>query len=171
MLHTDSDRSLPTVPSQLERISSERHRSGKPNRKSTVHAQATIVLEINPLEVAWIYALMSIAHYDAILACWDAKYTYWAMRPFQLDPKLVTLFPAPNHPSYPAAHGCASSAIAGVEEALFPAEAQYIHDKADEAGWSRLWAGIHFRSDIEVGLKLGRTVAKAVIERAELNNQ
>lgn len=128
-------------------------------------------LDTNPPAVARIYALMSIAHYDAILACWDAKYTYWAMRPFQLDPKLVTLFPTPNHPSYPAAHGCASSAIAGVEEALFPAEAQYIHDKADEAGWSRLWGGIHFRSDIETGLTLGRSVAKMVIERAKLNGQ
>lgn len=128
-------------------------------------------LDANPPAVARIYALMSIAHYDAILACWDAKYTYWAMRPFQLDPKLVTPFPTPNHPSYPAAHGCASSAIAGVEEALFPAEAQYIHDKADEAGWSRLWAGIHFRSDIEAGLKLGRSVATLVIERAKLGDQ
>ena len=51
-------------------------------------------------------------------------------------------------------------------EGLFPAEAQYIHDKADEAGMSRMWAGIHFRSDIETGLKLGRNVAQLVIEHA-----
>jgi hypothetical protein len=29
------------------------------------------------------------------------------------------------------------------------------------------WAGIHFRSDIDTGLALGRAVAKLVIERAE----
>ena len=39
------------------------------------------------------------------VACWDAKYAYWAIRPFQLDPDVKTLFPTPNHPSYPAAHG------------------------------------------------------------------
>jgi membrane-associated phospholipid phosphatase len=34
-----------------------------------------------------------------------------------------------------------------------------------EAGQSRLWAGIHFRSDIETGLALGRGVTKLVINR------
>jgi hypothetical protein len=61
----------------------------------------------------------------------------------------------------------ALQAIASVEGALFPAEAQFITDKADEAGMSRLWAGIHFRSDIETGLKLGRSVAQAVLEYAK----
>ena len=32
---------------------------------------------------------------------------------------------------------------------------------------SRLWAGIHFRSDIEAGLGVGRAVAQKVIERAK----
>ncbi len=32
---------------------------------------------------------------------------------------------------------------------------------------SRMWAGIHYRSDIEAGLKLGRQVADLVIERAK----
>lgn len=123
-------------------------------------------LDSNPPQAARIYALLSVAHYDALTACFDAKYTYWAMRPFMYDKNFVTLFPTPNHPSYPAAHGCASGAIAGVEEALFPAEAQSIHAKADEAGMSRLWAGIHFRSDIETGLKMGRSVAQAVMEHA-----
>jgi hypothetical protein len=31
---------------------------------------------------------------------------------------------------------------------------------------SRLWAGIHYRTDIVSGLKLGRDVAGAVIKRA-----
>lgn len=123
-------------------------------------------LDSNPPQAARIYALLSVAHYDALVACYDAKYTYWAMRPFMVDPNIVTLFKTPNHPSYPAAHGCMSGAIAGVIEGLFPAEAQYSHDKADEAGMSRLWAGIHFRSDIEVGLKLGRSVAQLVMEHA-----
>ena len=40
-------------------------------------------------------------------------------------------------------------------------------DKADEAGMSRMWAGIHYRSDIETGLKLGRQVGDLVIEWAK----
>jgi membrane-associated phospholipid phosphatase len=122
-------------------------------------------LDSNPPRAAQIYAAMSVAQYDAILACWDAKYTYWSIRPFHLDPELTTLFPTPNHPSYPSSHSCDASAIAAVLEHFFPAEAEVIHAKADEAGESRLWAGIHFRSDIEAGLALGRAVAQKVIEQ------
>lgn len=124
-------------------------------------------LDTNAPQAARIYALLGVTHYDALVACYDAKYTYWAMRPFMADKNVVTLFPTPNHPSYPAAHGCMSGAIAATIGGLFPAEAQAIHDRADEAGMSRLWAGIHFRSDIEAGLKLGRSVAQAVLEHAK----
>ena len=50
---------------------------------------------------------------------------------------------------------------------LFPRQAAYITAKGDEMAWSRLWAGIHYRSDIEAGLALGRSVARVVIERAK----
>jgi hypothetical protein len=40
-------------------------------------------LDVNPLRAARLYALASIAAYDATVACWDAKYTYWAVRPIR----------------------------------------------------------------------------------------
>jgi len=122
-------------------------------------------LDTDPPRAARVYALASIAAYDATVACWDAKYTYWAIRPFMLG--VTTLFPTPNHPSYPAAHGCLSGATSAVLAYLFPHDAGALNALGDEAGQSRLWAGIHFRSDIDTGLALGRAVAKLVIERAE----
>jgi len=124
-------------------------------------------LERNQPRAARIYALLSVAHYDAIIACWDAKYTFWAIRPFQLDPSVVTLFATPNHPSYPAAHGAASGSIAEALAYAFPEEAGPARARGTEAGMSRIWAGIHFRSDVEVGLALGRTVAQQVIDRVK----
>ncbi len=50
---------------------------------------------------------------------------------------------------------------------LFPRDAATFTNLANEAGESRLWAGIHFRGDITAGLELGRQVAQAVIERAQ----
>ena len=73
-----------------------------------------------PPAAARAYALAAIAHNDGSVACWDAKYTYWAARPNQLDASIVTLFPQPGHPSYPSAHGCFSGAIARVIGRLFP---------------------------------------------------
>jgi hypothetical protein len=73
-------------------------------------------LELGRNVAASAYALESITSYA--VACWDAKYVYWAIRPFQRDPNFKPLFTTPNHPSYPAAHGCASSAPAAVLASL-----------------------------------------------------
>jgi len=80
---------------------------------------------------------------------------------------VTPLFPTPNHPSYPAAHGSLSGAISATLAYLFPHDAIALNALGQEAGESRLWAGIHFRSDIDAGLALGRAVAKLVIEQAK----
>ena len=123
-------------------------------------------LDENPPLAARAYALAAIAHNDGSVACWEAKFTYWAARPNQLDSTIVTLFPQPGHPSYPAAHGCYSGAIARVIGRLFPDFAGPMDDRAAEAAESRLWSGIHFRSDIDTGLAIGRKVGDLVMERA-----
>ena len=121
----------------------------------------------DPPRAAHAYALHDIAVIDAGIGCWDGKYTYWAIRPFQLDPEVKSLFPTPNHPSYPAAHGCFSMAQAGILGYLFPRDAAALAALAEEAAESRVWAGIHYRSDIVAGAALGRAVATKVIDRAK----
>jgi len=121
----------------------------------------------DPPLAARAYALHDIAVLDAGIGCWDGKYTYWAIRPFQLDPEVKPLFPTPNHPSYPAAHGCFSMAQAGILGYLFPRDAAALAALAEEAAESRVWAGIHYRSDIVAGAALGRAVAGKVIARAQ----
>lgn len=120
----------------------------------------------NPPMAARAYALVNIAAHDSAVACWDAKFTYWAMRPFQLDPEFSPLFTTPNHPSYPSAHSCISTAVASVLADLFPADAAEVLALASEATEARIWAGIHFRSDVEAGIELGENVANAVIAHA-----
>jgi membrane-associated phospholipid phosphatase len=123
-------------------------------------------LDTNPARAARVYALVQAAYYDVFIAAWDAKYTYWAMRPNQIDPTITTVFNTPNHPSYPAAHASLAGAMETVLGALFPQDAEYFTRMADAESWSRLWAGIHFRSDIEAGRELGHAVGNAVIDRA-----
>lgn len=123
----------------------------------------------DPLLAARAYALTNIAGYDSTVACWDAKYTYWAIRPFQLDPEFKPLFGTPGHPSYPSAHSCLSMAPASILAYLFPADGERLMGIVDEIGEARIWGGIHFRSDIEAGLEIGRNVAEAVIAREATN--
>jgi hypothetical protein len=124
-------------------------------------------LDANPPRAARVYLIASIAAFDATVACWDAKFTYWAIRPFMLG--ATTLFPTPNHPSYPAAHGCQSGAYSSALAYLFPRDADALNAMGTEAGESRLWAGIHFRSDIDAGLALGRAVTQKVVERVAID--
>jgi membrane-associated phospholipid phosphatase len=110
------------------------------------------------------YAMTNVALYDAAVACWDAKYAYWAIRPDQLDPRVRPLFTTPNHPSYPSGHSCFAAAAATVLAHVFPREAAVFDALASEASESRLWAGIHFRSDLDAGRALGRAIAERTIE-------
>ena len=50
---------------------------------------------------------------------------------------------------------------------LSPTDAERFSAMADVAGESRIWAGIHFRSDITSGDALGRAVAGKAIEYAQ----
>lgn len=123
-------------------------------------------LDDNAPRAARAYALTSIAYYDSVVACWDAKYAYWTMRPFQLNPNFKPLFTTPNHPSYPSAHSCLSGAAAAVLANLFPRDGEALTTLVTQLGDSRVWGGIHFPIDVKVGQELGRSVAQKVIERA-----
>jgi membrane-associated phospholipid phosphatase len=118
-------------------------------------------------EAARIMFLMGAASFDALIGCFEAKYHYWFIRPPQADPGIVTAFPTPPHPSYPSAHSCSSGALAGVLAAAFPSEARRLAAVAEESSLSRLYAGIHYRFDMEAGLALGQAVAAKAL-RADL---
>jgi hypothetical protein len=120
-------------------------------------------LDANPVAAARTFALMSVAQHDAVIACWDAKYTYWSFRPVHMDPTTTTVFPTPSYPSYPSGHACISNAMAAVIAAEFPAEAEAIRARAAEAYESRIWAGIHFRHEMVAGKAIGLAVAEKVL--------
>jgi membrane-associated phospholipid phosphatase len=108
-------------------------------------------------------ALASVATYDAMVACWDAKYVYWLLRPVSADPSIVTVFATPPFPSYPSGHSTLSSAVAEVFAELFPAVAREYRHKGEEASLSRVMAGVHYRFDVLAGEALGRQVGEAVV--------
>jgi len=112
------------------------------------------------------FALLNAGFHDAGVACWDAKYTYWTIRPFQLDPEFRTVFPTPNHPSYPAAHTCFSMTSALVLAHLFPGDTAALLALGRESGESRVWAGIHYPGDVVAGQQIAERVAGRAIERA-----
>jgi membrane-associated phospholipid phosphatase len=112
-----------------------------------------------------LYAQVNVAMIDAGIACYDAKYTYWAPRPAMLDPTITTVFATPNHPSYPSSHECSSAAAASVLSRQFPSEAASLNALADQAGEARIMAGIHFRTDVDTARTIGQRVGEVVWSR------
>jgi membrane-associated phospholipid phosphatase len=107
-----------------------------------------------------IFALTNAAAMDATIGCWEAKYTYVLLRPFQNVPTNTTVFPTPNHPSYPSGHSCVSAAAATVLATFFPEKTAELDAGVAEAGLSRVYAGIHYPFDIVGGQALGRSAAE-----------
>ena len=53
---------------------------------------------------------------------------------------------------------------AAVLEYFFPADAKQFRQMAKDCADSRFYAGIHFRVDNEIGLKMGKDLGKYVVE-------
>jgi hypothetical protein len=144
---------------------------------------------LGQVQTARMLALAHTAGADAIIGCFDAKYHYWFWRPYQAIPQadldgnpFTTANPAwqplattPNHPEYPSAHACHSSAVVTALQAFFGTDKvpltldsritgttrtyARLHDAVDDVVEARVLAGFHYRnSDLE-GAELGRKVA------------
>jgi membrane-associated phospholipid phosphatase len=121
---------------------------------------------MNPPRAARIYASIAVATYDGFTACWDAKYAYWGTRPDQYDTSYrPVLMHTPPFPGYPSGHALMSGIMSELYSYFFPAEKTYFTKRAKDGAESRFQGGIHFRSDNESGLELGRKIGSAVIQK------
>lgn len=125
---------------------------------------------------------LGVALADAFIGCWDAKYRYDLLRPVTyirrvIDQHFEPLLITPPFPEYPSGHSVQSAAAAAVLAEIFgPAFAftdkthlrdgvparryESFEEAAAEAGISRLYGGIHFRSAIDRGLEQGRCIGR-----------
>ncbi|MBU6366362.1 MAG: vanadium-dependent haloperoxidase [Gemmatimonadetes bacterium] len=130
----------------------------------------------------------AVAQADAFIAAWGYKYTFNLLRPRTyirrvLDPAWEPLIPTPPFPEYPAGHATQSAAAAAVLTAELgampfvdrtsvaighaPRRFPSFEAAAEEAGRSRVLAGVHFPAGNEAGRQLGRCVGEAVAARLQ----
>jgi hypothetical protein len=144
-------------------------------------------------ENARLLALLNVAMADAVISCWDAKYTYVFWRPITAirlastdgnpatteDPAWTPLLVTPNFPEYPSGHATVSPAAAVVLGTYFGNDAEFaltsetlpgvvrtyasFTQAADEAFDARIYGGIHFRSACRDGQALGTEVGSFVM--------
>ncbi len=123
----------------------------------------------NYSEVRWArnFALLNMAEMDVAICCWDTKYFYFNQRPTQANPNIKTLTGIPNFPAYTSGHSNFSAAAATVLTYLLPDRGTKFTDLATDASNSRLFGGIHYRSDVEMGLVTGAKVGQYAVTRAQ----
>jgi hypothetical protein len=132
-------------------------------------------------KAALAYALTGTAGNDALISCFKAKYQYNLVRPITYIRDVMghttwlSFLGTPAHPEYSSAHASLSGASAAVLEKLFgnigfftdhtydylnmaPRSYSSFAAIAEEAGQSRLYAGIHYQSSIDAGIVQGRKV-------------
>jgi len=90
--------------------------------------QIALERNLDAVQTARLFAMGNLVGADALIACFDAKYTYLSWRPqFAIplgesdgnpatvgDPTWKPLLGAPTHPEYPSGHGCLTGAEAEV---------------------------------------------------------
>lgn len=133
---------------------------------SAVATTLAAARHLDEAHAARVFAVLHMAMMDASIGCWDAKYAYWLVRPFQIDPLITTPVGRPNFPSYPSAHSCLSAAGAGVLAGFFPSASDTLLAMVAEAGEARIVAGLHYRFDVIAGQTLGAHVAALALARA-----
>jgi hypothetical protein len=137
---------------------------------------------------------------DAGIACFDSKYHYLNWRPYTAirnadidgnaattaDPTWLPLLSTPNHPEYPAAHGCLTSAVTDVVanvlgtrnigitmwgswpgSSALQVTRQFdtVKQVQDQVVDARVWGGLHFRSSVIAGEQLGNEAAAWIMAR------
>lgn len=122
----------------------------------------------SPPFAARAYALLSVAQYDALVATWFYKYKFRRLSPSHNG--LKSTLPESNLPSYPSEDAVVAAVSYKILSKLFPAENDYLYNKALEHGNTRLWSGANLKSDILAGGRLGEQVAEKVIAYAKGDN-
>jgi hypothetical protein len=137
---------------------------------------------------------------DAGIGCMDSKYNFLLSRPItairnadqdgnaatDASPSWTPLLTTPNHPEYPSAHSCVTSAVAEVLTSVlktanigidvpgatgggtalttskhFNTADELLSNVAD----ARVWSGLHYRFSTTAGITLGKEVSQYDLKR------
>ncbi len=148
---------------------------------------------LNTAESARLGAMTSVAMSDSVTACMNAKYHFARWRPYTAihdadtdgnegtvaDPNWIPLAPTPGHPEYPANHGCVTQALMDTLSAFFETdEVPYtvtsavtktthsftsFEDVVRQVDEARIYGGMHFRSSVKAGNRLGSMVVSHML--------
>jgi len=143
-------------------------------------------------KAALAYAVTGACLNDAAISVFKTKYTYNLVRPITYIRNVMgfttwnSVLTTPAHPEYSSAHAVASSAISDAFTAVFgnigsftdhtydylgfaPRTFSSFRAIGEDAGNSRVFAGIHYQPSVDIGLIQGRKVTANILRRLGLH--
>ncbi len=162
-----------------------------PAHATNILTQLIVLNKMDLYSAAEAYALHGIALNDASISTFKTKFKYNLLRPITYIRNVMqhatwnSVIPTPSHPEYSAAHAVVSAASAAVLENIFGKNYKFtdhsyegsygtrsfnsFQDYANEAGHSRLLAGIHYGPSIATGLIQGKKIGE-MVNRLKVKN-
>jgi hypothetical protein len=158
-----------------------------PGHSFCIYTQLVSQGNFNMASAAEGYVKLGIAMADAFVYCWNVKYTQNLLRPSQyiqpnIDALWTPLIPNPPFPEYTSGHSTQSASAAKVLASVFgenfaftdlthtrlslgftPRSFSSFYEMAEEAGESRIYAGIHFPSGNTQGRLSGYAIGEQVL--------
>ena len=144
-------------------------------------------------DTARLFAMVWAGFADSFIGCMNAKYHFSFWRPVTAiqnaglagnpltiaDPLWKPLGTTPNHPEFPAAHGCVTGSVARTLEAFFGTDKVTLmvsstvtntthtfnttKELEEEVFGARIYAGFHYRRSLVEGFELGHHVVKHML--------
>lgn len=149
--------------------------------------QACIQKGVSVTKSSQVYALTSIAIFDAFIACWDEKYATNLIRPITiinriLDKDWNPYLQTPPFPEFTSGHGVISNTAATVLTKLLgedysftdeveipfglkPRNYKSFNEAAYEACWSRVYGGIHYPETARISIIQGQQIGNYILNK------
>lgn len=148
--------------------------------------QACIQKNMQVAKAAQVYALTSIAIFDAFISCWDEKYRGNLIRPITIinriiDKNWTPYIQTPPFPEFSSGHSVTSDAAAVVLTALLGDNFEFTDEieiqfgnkartfksfleAAYESTWSRVYGGIHYPETARISIVQGKEIGNHVLK-------
>ena len=112
---------------------------------------------LSPIEEFKLTKDLSLLQLQVAAVTMDLKNRFNRPRPYLADRTLRPCLPAENSSSaYPSGHASSAYALAEALSSIFPRRADLFLERAQQIAFNRLIGGVHHRTDLVAGERLGR---------------
>lgn len=162
------------------------HKISPPGHWLSIASQQIYAKKLNEEKSIELFAMLSIASFEAFISCWNEKYMSNSVRPETyinrlIDSKWLPLIETPPFPEYTSGHSVTSAAASSMMATFLPLPHVFtdstqlylglptrtfnsFQEASNEASLSRFYGGIHYMPALKNGEQQGREVAQYILK-------